>query len=225
MNERLEERLRDALTRTGAVVEPGTLRPLAVTERRRLSWRPWLAITGVAVVLAGLATATRPHDQPADPAMMMTMSLAFTGSQGYRQGEPEINVFLCTADSPYPACGGRWDTPAAGGGRAATPEQIQAVQRALASMPQVESVTFRDKAAAYAEFREDYADNQVFLNAVTVDDMPQTLRLKMKPNTDWRAVMRTAQAMPGVSKTIDLKCMQERRKADESCDTGDRPPS
>jgi cell division transport system permease protein len=188
--------------------------------RRRLSWRPWLAITGVTVVLAGMFTATRPQAEPADPATVMT-SLAFIDSQGYRQGEPEINVLLCTTNSPYPSCGGQRDTTAADSGKAATPEQIQAVQRTLTSMPQVQSVTFRDQAAAYAEFREEYAGNQVF-NAVTVDDMPQMFHLKMQPNTDWRAVMRTAQAIPGVSSTVDLKCMQE---AGESCTTGDQPPS
>ena len=218
MNEPLEERLRDALTRTGATVEPGALRPLAVTERRRLSWRPWLAITGMMVVAAGLVTSTGTHDEPADPPMT-AMSLVYTGSQDYREGEPEINVFLCNENSWFPSCGGRGKGPDAGGGRAATQEQIKTAFRALGSMPQVESVTLRDKAAAYAEFRKDYADRQEYLDVLTMDDFPDTLRLKMKQDTDWLGVMRSAQAMPGVSSTLDLKCMQERR--DASCGTGD----
>ncbi|MFC6079645.1 permease-like cell division protein FtsX [Sphaerisporangium aureirubrum] len=221
MNERMETRLRDALAEAGATIEPGTLRPLART-RRRPSWRPWLVAAGVAVVLAGAVTASGARDEPADsPAVMMPM--AFTGT--YREGGPEIAVFLCTEDSPYPSCGGRWATPGAGGGRAVTPEQIQAVRRALIAMPQVRSVTFRDKATAYVEFREDFDSDEALLDAVSVEDMPLTFQLRMQPGTDWRAVMRAAQAMPGVSNTVDLKCAQEHRDAAVACATGDGPPS
>ncbi|WP_214110087.1 permease-like cell division protein FtsX [Acrocarpospora catenulata] len=141
----------------------------------------------------------------------------------------EIRVFLCKDGFPFPSCHGR----------AATPEQITAVRHDLAILPQVESVSYDDKETVYARFRENVeakiADmvekgqavtaERSILDVVKVQDMPELIRLKMKPDTDWDQVIRAAQAMPGVSNVFNPECVSEGRGAEDTQPCSTNPPS
>ena len=61
----------------------------------------------------------------------------------------------------------------------ATPEQVDAVGRALDESPQVESFTYLDKDAAFEEYREIFeADSPELVEAVTPEALPTSFKVK-----------------------------------------------
>jgi cell division transport system permease protein len=61
----------------------------------------------------------------------------------------------------------------------ATPEQIDAVDRALTEAPQVDSFTYLDKDAAFAEYRELFEeDSPELVDAVTPEVLPTSFKVK-----------------------------------------------
>ena len=64
----------------------------------------------------------------------------------------------------------------------ATQEQLDAVQNSLENSPQVKSVTFVDKKAAYEEFKTLFARSPEMIDVVKEDAMPPSF--KIAPNTD-----------------------------------------
>ncbi|GAA3473085.1 permease-like cell division protein FtsX [Nonomuraea roseola] len=194
MNSPMEDRLRDALVSAGATVEPETLTPLRTPDRHR-RFRVDLRLVAVAAAVAGVAMflMLRPthHDAPVLAAGMVPMN--------WSEGEPEISVFLCKPDAPFPACAD--DVPPDRG----------AIEQALRARPEVESVVYEDQQVNYKRFRQSQVGRDgKLLQAVTVDDMPEAFRLNMRQGTDWSAAMAAASELDGVSRVINQVCAAKR---------------
>lgn len=115
---------------------------------------------------------------------------------------PDISVFLCQKGPPTPAC-------LSGRGKAnklmVTVKEKQAIVAAIERIPGLVSYEYEDQATAYRNFVEEYADNEAFVEAVRMSDMPVTYQLSMRPETDWDAPCRRLARMPGVSSTYNQK--------------------
>ncbi|TXK34660.1 permease-like cell division protein FtsX [Nonomuraea sp. C10] len=110
----------------------------------------------------------------------------------------ELSVFLCTSERER--CGGK----------TASVAQKAAVSRALAALPEVQSVTFEDQEAAFENFRESFAHNEALVSATRMSDMPESYRAVLRPGTEFRTRRELAAElgrMPGVSQVIDQKCL------------------
>jgi hypothetical protein len=214
----MEQRLRDALTAAGATIDSAAVRPLTTPEvrRYRVAVRPVAVMAAVAataaVVLVGVGGAIAPEHHPSTEATVMASGAReMLLVSDVPEGDPDISVFLCQSDSSYPTCGGKLDDPGGGGGKGVTEEEITTMQEMLRSMPEVQSTFFKDQQQAYDEFRQQYADNKVLVNAVRPTDMPESFWLKAKPGTDRRALIEKVQDMPGVANVIDQRCAAELR--------------
>jgi cell division transport system permease protein len=111
----------------------------------------------------------------------------------YWQSKVEISVYLCTADSANTACDGA----------VTTAEQHQLVQR-LASMPQVQKVTYVSQTQAYALFKQDFSNDPSYVSTVKESDMPPSLEIKLHdPAADYQVVASAVNGSPGVDSVID----------------------
>jgi cell division transport system permease protein len=109
------------------------------------------------------------------------------------QSKVEISVYLCTASSANPACHG-----------AATPAQQSQLQQTLASMPQVQHVTYVSQQQAYALFRQQLASDQSYVSTVKESDMPPSFEVKLRnPGADYNVVASAVTGAPGVDTVID----------------------
>ncbi|MEU6782601.1 permease-like cell division protein FtsX [Nonomuraea angiospora] len=120
-----------------------------------------------------------------------------------------MSVFLCRKDSLMSPClSGRGKAK----GRAATLKEKKAIVAEIERTPGVEEYVFEDQATAYRNFAETYAGNQALVNATKVSDMPESYRLRMRPEADWNAVSRRLAQLPGVSQVLNDRCVGARFK-------------
>jgi cell division transport system permease protein len=109
------------------------------------------------------------------------------------QSKVEISVYLCTADSPNPACRG-----------AVTPAEQTQIQQTLTSMPQVEHVTYVSQQQAYTLFKQDFANDQSFFSTVRQSDIPPSFEVKLRnPAADENVVASAVTGAAGVDSVID----------------------
>jgi hypothetical protein len=184
--------------------ESDLARVLATPRRRTILPRLRLLAVAVPVVAAGAVatvvlapttpmTATAPPEDRTTRISSLEQALLVGADEG-----PAIGVFLCKQDDAFPVCDGR----------AATKEQKASVEKTLAGMPGVDGVTLIDRVTAYDHFRREMekpGGNKAWLAVVTVDDIPESFRITMKRGADWRPVIETAEAMPGVSNVVQQK--------------------
>ncbi|MEU4547376.1 permease-like cell division protein FtsX [Nonomuraea dietziae] len=190
----------DAYQRRG---DSDLARIFATSRRRSFSRRLRWAVMAIPLALVGVVAAVELAPAPPDDGIVMAASVQQVLSTG--TGESAIAVYLCKQDSPLPSCGGGTDH-LAGGGSAITEQEKDAVEKTLTTMTGVENVTFIDKAEMYDKFRNDRKTGSKLLEIVTVEDMPESFRVTLKPGADWRAVMEAAKGMPGVASVIDQRC-------------------
>lgn len=104
----------------------------------------------------------------------------------------EMAVFLCVP-SPY-GCHKR----------EATAKQKQALQTFLEAMPELSSVRFVSRSAAYAGFRRDFAGNKRLLARVKAGDLPESFRVQLTGVADRARVRAAIVRRPGVWKVEDF---------------------
>ncbi|TMR99087.1 hypothetical protein EJK15_08985 [Nonomuraea basaltis] len=184
----MEDRLRQALSEAGATIDTSTLRPLRAPERRRFRVDFRLVAVAAVVVVAGAATAVGLGGPEGEDRVVAT-----------NPEQADMAVFLCTKSAPKETlCRGR----------DASVEEVQAVERALTRLPQVESVFFMDQARTYDDFRVQFANNKALLDSVKVTDLPTSFRLKIKEGADRREVQQALTGLtgvPGVQSVVDQK--------------------
>ncbi|MEU7895552.1 permease-like cell division protein FtsX [Nonomuraea sp. NPDC049152] len=188
MNSPMEDRLHDALSAAAATVAPETIRPLHAPARRR-RWRVDVRFMAIAVTLAGVVAAVALW--PAERQEQRLVLAAGVSLTALDDGVSDVSVYLCKPESPFPACKG------------AAPVDRNAVQRTLQAMPQVEEIRFESQEEAFAEFRRSRRD---LAQVVVVDDMPESFRLRLRPGTDWDALVEAATEIEGVSMVIKQGC-------------------
>ncbi|GAA0917455.1 permease-like cell division protein FtsX [Nonomuraea longicatena] len=219
MNDSVETRLRDALVAAGDTVDRTSLRPLVPTQRRRFRVPARFVVIGAALAIAGAigAVTLTPADEE---TVVLAAGVSPFMAGDWTAGKPTIAVFLCKAGSPSPSCGavlgsgeGTVDSPqeVIAEGKAVTPSQILDLKRALEARPEIMSITFEDAQTAYKNFLQAYGSNPEVARAVTVNDLPESFRLTLKPDADWSPVAEAAKDMPGVDIVINQKCTSEQR--------------
>ncbi|OYN90866.1 permease-like cell division protein FtsX [Parenemella sanctibonifatiensis] len=112
----------------------------------------------------------------------------------------EISVFLC---STY-AGGQNCDPGADGLSQDVTDAQKQEIEAALRANPEVEEVFFESKEQAYAEFQEAFEGNPV-VDSVTVDQMQESYRIKLKDPQQYEGVVSQMQSTRGVQAVQDMR--------------------
>lgn len=106
----------------------------------------------------------------------------------------QVAVYLCTKSDASPNC-----TP----GEDATEAQKNAIKSALEANPDVEQVFFETKEQAYKEYQRLYA-NSSLEHALTVEEMPESFRVKLKNPEQYQSVRTAVGSLPGVQKVQDL---------------------
>ncbi|GAA4205545.1 hypothetical protein GCM10022252_66270 [Streptosporangium oxazolinicum] len=210
---------------------PGSRRRLAATgpptaPRRRSRPVPRLmaaiavAATVVAVVVTTTVVARGPGEER--PPVLTAMG----GREAWHEGDPELVVWLCENDSPFVGCGGGGFAVEDGGlgappdpilgGEATTPQDKVVIERTLGAMPQVEAISFVSRQEAYADLlrREQEGSGlghsrRKLSDILDEEDMKESYTLKMRPGTDWNAVIETAEALRGVANVLNRKCLTE----------------
>jgi cell division transport system permease protein len=105
----------------------------------------------------------------------------------------EISVFLCTKDFATGNCSGA-DT---------TDDQRQRIYDAIDNNPEVANVYYESKEGAFELFRQTFADSPV-LETMTVDDMQDSYRVKLKDPKKYQGLKSEVQSMAGVQNFQDL---------------------
>lgn len=84
----------------------------------------------------------------------------------------------------------------------ATPEQNEAVERELSQMPEVKRFTFVDQQAAYAEFKEMFANSPDLVESVEPKDLPPSYRVVPKRAEFVDVVGDRFEKRPGVKEVV-----------------------
>ncbi|MEV4889812.1 permease-like cell division protein FtsX [Nonomuraea sp. NPDC055795] len=205
MNSPVEERLRQALSEAGAAIDPETLRPLSPVARRRwaemrwigVSWagsrwlilragRRWgavVAFLAVAGVVTGLVVTAPDGDR----------NTAVAVERPHGDDAADLAVFLCGKESGMPPCKGK----------AITAGQREAVRQTLRRAPGVETVVFENQETAFKNFLANSTYSTTLMQAVRVEDMPESFRVKIRDGVDYAPLLTKVKAMPGVAQAID----------------------
>ncbi len=106
------------------------------------------------------------------------------------QSKVQLSVYLCS-DTPL-------STQCSKNGPA-TPSQVAQVRKVLTGLPQVTDVTFLTHDRAYAQFKQEFANDPVMINSVPAGDIPATFQVKLKnAQADAANVTAAVTGMPGV---------------------------
>jgi len=87
---------------------------------------------------------------------------------------------------------------------ASTPEQVQAVDKALRDSPEVEKITYVDQKAAFEEFKTLFANQPELVDTVTPDILPPSYRVvpKNKSSEAVQALSEQYKGKPGVRDVV-----------------------
>ncbi|MGH3282230.1 MAG: permease-like cell division protein FtsX, partial [Trebonia sp.] len=77
----------------------------------------------------------------------------------YWQGQAEVSVYLCYAESANPNCHG-----------AVTTQQTKALEGRLQAMPQVDGVTYVSQAQAWKLYKQAFANNRSYVSTLKETD-------------------------------------------------------
>ncbi|WP_433249066.1 permease-like cell division protein FtsX [Streptosporangium sp. CA-135522] len=191
-----ENRLREALSAAaGIAVE---IRPLTAPARR--GPRPSPRIVAVALAVAAIAFGVVRLTAPS-PELQGESIVAMSVSAVEPSGRPRVSVFFCKHGDPWPSCAGE----------GITETERENLRRALQARPEVESLTFEDRQQAWEDFQRQYKDDDPELaRAIVPEDLPESFRVRIKPDADPAAVARAASELPGVSTSVDQACALDR---------------
>ncbi|NUW32620.1 hypothetical protein HTZ77_14430 [Nonomuraea sp. SMC257] len=135
-----------------------------------------------------------------------------TMTDGYNPGRDkdadDVAVFLCGASSlESSSCEKYEKSRTSKRGRGITAEDRNELGREIKAMPEVKRVRFEDQAEAYANFKKSFADNEALLAATEKSDMPESFWIQLKSDADSSKVAAVLEKRPGVSETIDMRCL------------------
>ncbi|MER7504818.1 permease-like cell division protein FtsX [Nonomuraea pusilla] len=104
-------------------------------------------------------------------------------------------MFLCSKADDYRAkCGGRDVTGA----------QRQAVESYLRGRAEVTQVRFVSREESYRRFRQEYAGQERILSRYTAEDLPESYRVRVKPDADRGRLLEEVRGLKGVGLSGDL---------------------
>lgn len=113
----------------------------------------------------------------------------------YWQGRVQLSIYLCTRSSVSPQCEHNG---------AATAAERAEIETDLNNLPQVVSVRYESQEEAYSRFRQEFSQNQSFVNSVSKGDIPDSFQVKLKnTQTDFPIVAQTVDGRDGVDQVVD----------------------
>ena len=113
----------------------------------------------------------------------------------YWQGRVQLSIYLCTRSSVSPQCEHN--------GAATAAERAQ-IEADLKNLPQVVSVRYESQEEAYSRFKQEFSQNQSFVNSVSKGDIPDSFQVKLKnTQTDFPIVAQTVDGRDGVDQVVD----------------------
>ncbi|MCW2905028.1 MAG: hypothetical protein JWO67_7293 [Streptosporangiaceae bacterium] len=116
-----------------------------------------------------------------------------SNSTSYWNGKIEVSIFLCSKSSSNPNCNKT----------EATPDQISGIQADLQKLPQVLKVEHETKEVAYQRFRDQFSNTPGMLQSTKVGDIPESLRVKLKNPSEYKAVIAAVSTRPGVDQVVN----------------------
>ncbi len=117
----------------------------------------------------------------------------------YWYNKIEVSVFLCGTLSESPSCSGG----------VVTPDQRLQIQQDLQALPVVQSVYYESQAEAFQRFEERFKNSAIAQN-VTVDQLPESFRVKLKDPTQYQVVVSAFSGRPGVDTVQDQRTILEK---------------
>jgi cell division transport system permease protein len=117
----------------------------------------------------------------------------------YWYNKIEVSVYLCGSLSDSPSCSGGVVTPA---------QRLQ-IQQDLQALPVVQDVYYESQSEAFARFEERFKDSAIAQN-VTVDQLPESFRVKLKDPTQFQVVVSAFSGRPGVDVVQDQRAILEK---------------
>jgi cell division transport system permease protein len=90
-----------------------------------------------------------------------------------------------------------------------TPEQRLEIQRDLQELPVVQTVYYESQSEAFQRFQERFKDSAIAQN-VTVDQLPESFRVKLKDPTQFAVVESAFSGRPGVDVVQDQRAILEK---------------
>ena len=117
----------------------------------------------------------------------------------YWYNKIEVSVYLCGSLSESPSCSGGIVTPA----------QRMQIQQDLQALPVVQNVYYESQAEAFQRFQERFKDSAIAQN-VTVDQLPESFRVKLKDPTQYQVVVSAFSGRPGVEVVQDQRAILEK---------------
>lgn len=106
----------------------------------------------------------------------------------------EISLFMCVKDSQGGTC-----EP----GKDVTQAQREQIKQRLEAHPEVQEVFYESREEAYEEFKKTFSDSPI-LDSLTVGQMQDSFRVKLKDPARYAGVVEQAKVMPGVQNVQDL---------------------
>ena len=117
----------------------------------------------------------------------------------YWYNKIEVSVYLCGTLSDSPSCSGGVVTPA---------QRLQ-IQQDLQALPVVQGVYYESQSEAFQRFEERFKDSAIAQN-VTVDQLPESFRIKLKDPTQYQVVVSAFSGRPGVDVVQDQRAILEK---------------
>jgi len=117
----------------------------------------------------------------------------------YWYNKIEVSVYLCGSLSESPSCSGGVVTPA---------QRLQ-IQQDLQALPVVQDVYYESQTEAFQRFEERFKDSAIAQN-VTVDQLPESFRVKLKDPTQYQVVVSAFSGRPGVDVVQDQRAILEK---------------
>jgi len=117
----------------------------------------------------------------------------------YWYNKIEVSVYLCGSLSESPSCSGGVVTPA---------QRLQ-IQQDLQALPVVQDVYYESQSEAFQRFEERFKDSAIAQN-VTVDQLPESFRVKLKDPTQYQVVVSAFSGRPGVDVVQDQRAILEK---------------
>lgn len=110
----------------------------------------------------------------------------------------EVSVYLCGSLSESPSCTG-----------VVTADQRTQIQADLEALPVVQSVYYESQSEAFTRFQERFKNSAIAQN-VTVDQLPESFRVKLKDPTQFQVVVSAFTGRPGVDVVQDQRAILEK---------------
>jgi cell division transport system permease protein len=112
----------------------------------------------------------------------------------YWQGRVQLSVYLCTAAIASPQC--------AKNGPATAAEKAQ-IQQQLRGLQQVSTVTYLSQGQAFAQFKQEFAQDPAFVNLTNRGDIPDSFQVRLKnTQADAGIVAESINGAPGVDQVL-----------------------